>query len=137
MKLFYLYAFVILFAACKSKFDKHTYSENKQSLSQKEQTNPQEFLKIFAKDRKNLFGATIVKGTIENNASICAYKNTRIKMLCYHNNIRVEEHENVFDDIIKPGTSQGFKIKYHLPKGTDSIALSVMNATPVLTDTLK
>ena len=122
---------------CKQKFDAKTYTENKASLAVKEQSHPQEFLKIYADDKKNLFGATVVKGKVQNNASICGYKNTQIKMLCYHNNIRVEEHEDVLSDIIKPGTSKNFKTRYHLPKGTDSIALVVMNAEPVLMDTLR
>ena len=49
-------------------------------------------------------------------------------MVCYKNGIRVEEHEDVMPDIIKPGGTKNFKIKYHLPKGTDSLALSVMSA---------
>ena len=61
----------------------------------------------------------------------------RVKILCYHNGIKVEEHEDVFPDLIKPGNESNFKTKYHLPKGTDSIALSVMTALPVLMDTAK
>jgi hypothetical protein len=35
---------------------------------------------------------------------------------------------DVIDDMIKPNSIDNFKIKYRLPKGTDSIALSVMSA---------
>jgi len=34
-------------------------------------------------------------------------------------------------DIIQPGSIKNFKIKYHLPKGTDSLALSVISADTV------
>ena len=44
---------------------------------------------------------------------------------------RVEEHEDVMPDVIKPGTVRNFKIKYRLPKGTDSLALSIMSADAV------
>ena len=128
---------ILCFVCCKQKFDTKTYIENKASLAQKEHLHPQEFLKIFANDRKNLFGATVIKGKVVNNASVCGYKNTRVKMLCFKNDIRVEEHEDILADIIQPGTSKNFKVKYHLPKGTDSIALSVMSAEPILIDTLK
>ncbi len=128
---------MLSFIACKQKFDTKTYGENKANLAQNEQSHPQNFLKIFANDKKNLFGATVVKGKVVNNASVCGYKNTRVKMLCFKNNTSVEEHEDVLSDIIKPGDYKNFKTKYHLPKGTDSIALSVMNAEPVLMDTLK
>jgi len=39
------------------------------------------------------------------------------------------EHEDVNDDVIKSNSINNFKIKYRLPKGTDSIALSVMSAS--------
>lgn len=136
MKLLFFFLIVFI-SACKEKFDDKSYSDNKQSLAQKEQTHPEEFLKLISDDKKNLFGATVIKGKILNTASVCSYKTTRIKMLCYRNGIRVEEHEDVLTDIIRPGTSKNFKTKYHLPKGTDSIAMLVMSAQPVLTDTLK
>jgi hypothetical protein len=41
----------------------------------------------------------------------------------------MEEHEDVIDAVIKPNNEKKFKTKYRLPKGTDSIHLSVMNAT--------
>ena len=114
--------------SCKQKFDTKTYAENKISLAQLESEHPEQFIKLSSDDKKNLFGITVIKGKLVNTASVAAYKNTRIKMLCYKNGIRVEEHEDVMPDIIKPGGTKNFKIKYHLPKGTDSLALSVMSA---------
>ncbi len=128
---------IVCFSACKEKFDNKTYDDNKQSLSQKEQVHPKTFLKLIADNKKNLFGATVIKGKIVNTASVCSYKKIRIKILCYKNGIRVEEHEDIFPDMVKPGTMSNFKTKYHLPKGTDSLNLSIMNAQPVLADTLK
>lgn len=49
-------------------------------------------------------------------------------MLCYKNGSMLEEHEDLVDDIVKPNTAEDFKTKYRLPKGADSIALSVMSA---------
>jgi hypothetical protein len=125
-----IFCVVILFS-CKQKFDDKTYEENKVSLAQKEGNNPQQFLKLSSDDNRNIFGATVIKGKIVNTASVAVYKNTRIKTLCYKNGIRVEEHEDVMPDIIKPGTVKNFKIKYHLPKGTDSLALLIMSADTV------
>jgi hypothetical protein len=133
----YIVCFIFLLVSCKEKFDTKTYEDNKQSLAQKEQTHPESFLKLTSNDRKTLFGATVIRGKIYNTASVCGYKLTRVKILCYHNGIRVEEHEDVYPDLIKPGTASNFKTKYRLPKNTDSIALSVMSAQPVLLDTLK
>jgi len=129
----YLLAFscMVCLFACKEKFDGKTYEENKISLAQREREHPEQFLKISSDDKKNLFGITVVKGKIVNTASVAAYKNTRIKMLCYQNGIRVEEHEDVMPEIIKPGGTKTFKTKYHLPKGTDSLAISVMSADTI------
>jgi hypothetical protein len=137
MRLCFLCLIIFLLGSCKEKFDDKDYKDNKQSLATKEQTHPEAFLKLTSNDKRNLFGATIIKGKIYNTASVCGYKLTRIKILCYHNGIRVEEHEDVFPDLIKPGNVSNFKIKYRLPKATDSIALSVMSAQAVLMDTLK
>lgn len=130
MKLLLVICLIFLFS-CKEKFDTKTYQENKVSLAQRESTHPEQFLKVSSDDKKNLFGATVIKGKIVNTASVSIYKNTRIKTLCYKNGIRVEEHEDVIPAIIKPGTVKNFKIKYHLPKGTDSLALSVMSADAI------
>lgn len=131
MKGLLVITFILLLFSCKEKFDTKTYQENKVSLAQRENEHPEQFLKISSDDKKNLFGATIIKGKIVNTASVSVYKNTRIKMLCYKNGIRVEEHEDVLPELIKPGTVRNFKIKYHLPKGTDSLVLSVMSADAV------
>jgi len=122
---------IVLLISCKEKFDNKTYTENKESLAQREAKHPEQFLHISSDDRKNIFGATVIKGKIVNTASVAVYKNTRIKMLCYKNGIRVEEHEDVMPALIKPGAVSNFKIKYHLPKGTDSLALSVMSADAI------
>jgi hypothetical protein len=137
MRLFFFSLIILLLNSCKEKFDNKTYEDNKQSLAQKEQTHAGAFLKITSNDKKTLFGATVIKGKIFNTASVCGYKLVRVKILCYHNGIRVEEHEDIFPALIKPGTVSNFKTKYRLPKSTDSISLSVMNAQSVLMDTLK
>jgi hypothetical protein len=131
MKFLLAVSCMLFLFSCKESFDNKTYEENKINLAQRESDHPDQFLKISSDDKKNLFGATIIKGKIVNTASIAVYKNTRLKMLCYKNGIRVEEHEDVIPELIKPGTVKNFKIRYHLPKGTDSLALSVMSADTI------
>lgn len=137
MRLFLVATLALCIASCKEKFDSTTYALNKESLADRERNHPEQFLKISSDDKKNLFGATVVKGKIVNTASVCAYKNARIKMLCYKNGIRVEEHEDVIADAIKPGSVKNFKTRYRLPRGTDSLALSIMSADAVAKDSLK
>jgi len=127
-----------MFATCSrvdKKLDKQSYSESKKSLADREIASPLDFLSITSHEKKSFFGLgrqTITKGDVTNNATVCSYKDVRIKMLCYDKNgNRVEEHEDVMDDVIEPGESASFRTKYKLPKETDSIAVSVMSATGV------
>ncbi len=122
---------VVVSTSCNSKaakFDKETYEEHKKNIQQKEKTEPLAFLSVTADDKKNLTGKMVVTCTITNNAAITAYKNIRLKMLCYNENKRAEEHEDVIKNVIFPPTSMKAKLKYRLPKGTGSIEVSVMSA---------
>src|SRR5215203_1800093 len=103
MRVLFFFFMVLTIASCKEKFDSTTYAENKESLKDREKEQPAQFIRISSDDKKNLFGATVVKGKLVNTASVCWYKNTRIKMLCYKNGARVEEHEDVIPEVIKPG----------------------------------
>ena len=135
MRAAFIFLIVVSIVSCREKFDSKTYEENKQSLADREKEHPDEFLRVSSDDKKNLFGTTVIKGRLVNTASVCCYKNTRVRMLCYKNGVRVEEHEDVVPDVIKPGNVKNFRTRYHLPKGTDSLALSVMSAD-VISDTL-
>jgi hypothetical protein len=115
----------------KKKFDSQSYEQHKKSLAEKEKKNPLAFLIVSSDNKKNIIGQTVVRGRISNKATVSSFKNVRIKMLCYKDNKMEEEHEDVINDVIKPNSSADFKIKYRLPKGTDSIALSVISAYAV------
>jgi hypothetical protein len=112
----------------EKKFDQQSYEQHKESLADKEKKNPITFLSVTGDNKKNLIGQTVVRGKISNKATVSSYKDIRIKILCYKNDKMVEEHEDVINDIIKPNSTKDFKTRYRLPKGTDSIALSVMSA---------
>lgn len=127
-----LFILLLFFAAaCSSnKTEKAAtdYKQHKESIEEQEKKNPLNFLKVDGTHKKNLLGKTVVNGLITNTAAICSYKNVRVKMLSYKNSNMVEEHEDVIEDIVQPNNSIHFKTRYRLPKGTDSIALSIMSA---------
>lgn len=123
--------FSIIIFSCKENFDKKSYAQQKQTIAQKEESNPLEFLKVKGADKKNIFGTTVIRGTITNAATVCPYSNARIRILSFKNGVQAEEHEDVVEGPINPGAEKEFKIKYHLPKGTDSIAFFLMSAHPV------
>ena len=123
-----------LLSACGSdtinESDKTDYNEHKNNLANEEKQKPLSFLKVETSDKKNLLGNTVVKGTVSNAATVCSYKEIRLKLLSYDAAGKVmEEHEDMINDVIQPNSSKDFKLRYHLPKGTDSIAVSIMSAT--------
>jgi len=120
-----------LLFSCKSHDDTKqddAYVQSKETILAKEQNNPKDFLSITSDDKKNLLGKTVVKGVINNSASIVSYENVRIQLLSFQNNKMVEEHEDVITGVILPGGKNNFTIRYRLPKGTDSLHLNVMSA---------
>jgi hypothetical protein len=144
MRTYWLLAgLLVLVLSCKGK-DKpgdKSYQQTKQTLADKEKNNPPGFLTVTEYDKKALFGLgrqTIVKGKVTNLATICSYKDVRVKMLCFDKaGNRVEEHEDVVDDVIAPGGTANYRTHYKLPRETDSIALSIMSATALADSTAK
>ena len=121
--------FVLFMFGCNNRDKSNVkYEQTKEVLANKERSDMIAFLKVSSTDKKNLIGQTVVKANLTNTATICAYKNVRIKMLTYKKGKMVEEHEDVLKEVIKPNSSVNFKLRYRVPKGADSIVLSVMNA---------
>jgi len=124
-----------LVTSCKNgnqKFDEKSYAQSKESLADKEKKNPIAFLEVLGNDRRNWLGQTVVKGVIHNKASIAAYRDIRIKMLFYNKEGKlVANHEDVYQETLLPNNSMKFKARYGTPRGTDSVALSVMSAAVV------
>ncbi|MFY7964553.1 MAG: hypothetical protein ACOVO1_06630 [Chitinophagaceae bacterium] len=124
------------FISCNSndtfvkKLDKKSYQDHKASLLDNEKKSPKDFLTITGTDHRNFWGKTVYEGVIHNTASVCSYKNVRVKLLYYKNDgTLVTNHEELFDETVKPGNNIEFKAKYKTPKGTDSVAASIMSAT--------
>ncbi|MFN4007195.1 MAG: hypothetical protein ACK4HE_06770 [Chitinophagaceae bacterium] len=133
-KLMYI-LFALLAVACNNNDNSYSngvdsnYQTAKETLVEKEKKEPKRFLKIEnEKDKKNFWGQTVVKAYLVNTASVVSYKNIRIKSFYYKNGQLVENHEDVIDATIAPGNKEKIKLKYGTPKGTDSVALSIMQA---------
>lgn len=145
MRTYWFLLALTVFVACKgndAKADDKSYKETKQTLADKEKNNPTGFLSISApRDKKRMLGLgrqTIVKGTVNNLATVCSYKDVRVQLLAFDKDgKRVEEHEDVMNDVITPGSAADYKVHYKLPKTTDSIALAIMSATPIVDTTKK
>ncbi|WP_153799162.1 FxLYD domain-containing protein [Foetidibacter luteolus] len=113
-------------------FDENNYQTAKESLADKERKSPVTFLEVGGNDKRNWLGQTVVKGTIHNKATIVSYRDIRVKMLFYNKDGKlVTNHEDVYTETIAPGGSMKFKARYGTPRGTDSVALSIMSAAAV------
>lgn len=128
----------VALVACKNKdaeadkLDKKTYKEQKESLLDKEKKSPKEFLVLTGEDNRNFWGKSVYRGKIKNTATQCSYKNVRIKFLYYKSDgTYVTNHEDEYEDVIKPGDTFEFKTKYKTPSGTDSVTANIMSATSV------
>lgn len=111
--------------------DIEKYEATKEQLAKRETKFPIEFLSISSSNKKNLIGQTVVKGIIKNTATVTAYKKVRVKLLYFSQGSVVENHEEVFDDLILPNNQHSYKTRYFTPKNTDSVSVSIMSAEVV------
>jgi hypothetical protein len=116
----------------KAVTEKEIYEKTKESLRDKEQKSPQNFLFAGGHDKRNILGQTVIKGTVTNKASVAIFKDVDIKLSFYSKTRALLEtdKETVFE-VLHPGESKNFKTKYFAPKGTDSVALTVLGANVV------
>jgi len=114
----------------EQKFDEKTYEVVKETLADKEKKNPARFLSVEKKDRKNLIGQTVVKGTITNHATVISYKNVLLKLSFFSKTgVKLDEGNETIYEQLKPSETIKFKTKYFAPKGTDSVAVKVIGAS--------
>lgn len=119
----------MLFACNGTSQTKDSYETAKETLAEKEAKSPVKFLAVVGKDRKNIIGQTILKGTVTNNATVCKYKDVEIEISFFSKtNALLEKDVEVVYDVLEPGKSTSFKTKYFAPKGTDNVQMKVVRA---------
>lgn len=125
---------IFVFVACKEEqkektFDKANYESVKENLADKEKNNPVRFLVVENRDRKNIIGQTVVKGTITNRATIANYKDVELKLSFFSKTgVKLDEGMETVYENIEPGETIKFKTKYFAPRGTDSVAVKIVKA---------
>lgn len=124
-----------LFAACKSKMEKEkaakdNYEKAKESLEEREKKNPLAFIDVTSKDKRNLIGQTVVKGTISNTAKICTYKDFELEFSFFSKTgvLLQKELKTVYENI-PAGKSSDFKEKMWVNKDADSMSIKVLKAS--------
>lgn len=124
----------VMLSACQSKaekekVDKDSYEQAKESLEEREKKNPVQFISVTSKDKHNLIGQTVIKGTVYNNAKICVYKDVELELSFFSKTgVLLEKDAEKVYELIEPGKSADFKTKYFAPKGTDSVGIKVIGA---------
>ena len=124
----------ILFTSCNSKAkteaaEKDSYEKTKETLEEKEKKNPLSFLTVTGKDKHNLIGQTVIKGTVNNKAKVCTYKDVELELSFFSKTgVLLEKDSEKIYEVIEPGKSADFKTKYFAPKGTDSVGIKVLGA---------
>ena len=125
---------VCIIFSCKEKtkeqkFDEKTYEVVKETLADREKKNPTRFIVINNRDRKNILGQTVVIVNLTNNATIASYKDIALKLSFFSKTgVKLDEGNETVYETLKPGETTKFKTKYFAPKGTDSVAVKVLNA---------
>lgn len=129
MKKYFALIALLSLSSCKDEVDEEKqYEAHKKSIAATEQEDPLQFISVSGESKKHLLGRTVVRGTLHNKASVCSYKNIRVQQIAYAGEKRVEEHEDIIKTVVDPGAVVPFKTRYKLPKGADSVALSIMSA---------
>ena len=132
MKILPLIFITCIFSIACNNVSEKEYENSKEKMMEKEMRNPVDFLSVSHTGKRNLFGQTVVRGIIRSNASVSSYENVRVKMLYYNQEgALVENHEEVIKGVLAPKSTLNFKAKYFTPKGTDSVALSIMEADAI------
>jgi hypothetical protein len=136
-KNFLLSAFVLIFIiSCNdqntSSKSKDPYKNSKLTIEQIEQQNPLRFLEVVGKDRHNLIGQTVVKGEINNKATVVTYKDISVSIkFISKTGVVLEDDEEVIYEEVKPGSNINFKSKFFAPKGTEEVKMKIIKAVSV------
>lgn len=130
----FLFSAGIFLMACNNssnakKAETEAYKKAEETLFEKEQKNPAQFLVVNSKDKHNLIGQTVVKGTIDNKARMCVYYDIEIEFsyLSKTGTLLMKQNETIYETI-SPGKQAKFKAKEYAPKETEDVLLKIISA---------
>ncbi len=122
----------LILSACDSANSSHPsaqYEEKKKSLKESETDNPLKFLKVKGSLRNNIIGQTVVEGEIANNATLVSYKNMKLQIIFKDaDGSVIEKDSKVIDDVVKPNSSDNFKVKLSHVKGASTVLVDITGA---------
>ena len=124
--------FLIIFASCDSANNQHPsarYEEKKTSLESMEKDSPLKFLKVKGDFHGNFVNQTVIEGEITNSATLVSYKDLQLQVVFRdkHGSV-IEKQKEQLEEVIKPGSTQDFKIKIGHVKGANSLSVDITGA---------
>ena len=135
ISLVFLFGLTIILFACqnndakKTLTEKENYELTKKNLRDREIKNPQNFLTVSGGNKHNVIGQMVIKGIVSNKATVAVYKDVDVQLDFYSKTgALLETDKETVYETIRPGQSKSFKTKYFAPKGSDSVALKVLDA---------
>ena len=135
ISLVFLFALSAILFACqnndakKALTEKENYELTKKNLRDREIKNPQNFLTVSGNNKHNVIGQIVIKGIVANKATVAVYKDVDVQLDFYSKTgALLETDKETVYETIRPGQSKSFKTKYFAPKGSDSVALKVLDA---------
>ncbi len=98
----------------------------RQEAVRQERMSPASFVEVVIDPKKNLFGESVIEGTLRNKAGSTAYKNVEL-MIYWHDEAGVtldSAAEKVFESL-DPGETIDFRTKRRGPRKSKSIVVKV------------
>jgi len=124
--------FFLLIASCDSANNQHPsvkYEEKKQSLEEMERDSPLKFLKVKGDFHNNFVNQTVVEGEITNHATLVSYKSIQLQIIFKDKEgATIEKQKQVIDDVVKPNSSDDFKVKISHVKDANSVVVDIVGA---------
>ncbi len=125
---------IFIFPACTNSgndgnSEKENYQKARETMEEREKKNPIAFLLVNSRDKHNLIGQTVIKGSVSNIAKVCTYKDIQLEVSFFSKTgtLLLKTNEMVYENIA-PGKSASFKTKEFAPKGSDSVSIKVTGA---------
>lgn len=117
-------------SSTSSKVDySRTEREIKVDLKTREQNNPLKYLRTKGTYRKNVFGETVMEGTISSSATLASFKDAKLYITGYSKTKSVVGNwSSTVYEVFRPGKSKSFKIKLNLPRSVKSVGWDISNA---------
>src|ERR1017187_6326199 len=67
----------------KADAEKESYEKTKETLMQKEQNSPKDFILATGFNRRNIIGQTVIKGILTSKASVAVFKDVDLNLSFY------------------------------------------------------